>query len=150
MQVVTLASDALQSDVRAAALFRLQPSETSEERQASTRAAIDEESIFASSSHSSSTPKTITRREKSRIMLTSLAQKHKLEDKQAKATSSRKDIGVVLKKTERVKEESSEEGLPPAKVAKMGEEEDIKVEELKCEQSTLSLCDYGSTSSESD
>ncbi len=103
-------------DVLAATLLRLQPSQSSEERQSSARDSIIDEDIFsskdgaafaatpstsgASSSSSSSMagPSPLSTKDRSKMALHGIVSKHRLESRQSKASPLKKGIGVILKK----------------------------------------------------
>ena len=130
-----------EADVQKAKLLQLQATESPEQRLLETRESIAEESIFKSKSRPLNvSPST---KEKSKMNFQAMALKHNLERKQAKAESSI-SLGVKLKSNAKKKDdeelaENFDDAGPSSSSKGSG---DIG--------QNLSLCAYGSTSSESD
>lgn len=180
-----------QDDIRTASLMRLQPAETSEDRQKSSRETIADESIFRPGAGSRKATEKSHAKEMSRINLKNIVQKQRQKEIVAKASPLKKNsLGIIVKKRkispdikdEEKCEETGEE--PREKESKQGFEEDgtgeksdgisEKIIAEKSDESVakskdnspqpggsgtapdktlgsgLLLCDYGSTSSDSD
>lgn len=167
------------ADVEMAALMRLQPSESSEERQQTSRETIAEESIFSPStsganpaatpsstpsSSSSSTSTPISAKERSRQNIQSMVQRHRLKSKQA-GLANQRSLGIVLKRPaskepsqiqdeEQAKKEKKEKGTN-SEASPSSEHMSSQPTSEQTENDSLTtqqplLCDYGSTSSDSD
>ena len=130
-----------------ASLLRLQPSETPEERQGTSRDAIAVQSIFSSAS-----PSTVTSpKEKSRASLEGIVTKHRLQAKEAKATASLGKLGIRIKGNKAKKEE--EDAEVKGEAASSSKEETSEVKESPVPSTStglLGLGDYGSSSGDSD
>ena len=157
-----------QDDIRAASLLRLQTSESSEDREKSSREVIENESIFKPSPRAAAIS---DKREQSRLNLKSIVQKQRQKEMIAK-TCPLKTLGVIVKKKkidpgEEIKEEGPEdvqdkskdgEDLEPASKVVADNPEPGGSGKSKVDGEGggikpslgLSLCDYGSTSSESE
>ncbi len=153
-------------------LLKMQPSTSSEERQSNSREVIMEESIFsaknspstsllASPSSSISSSSSPSLKDKSKFKLEGIVKKHRLEDKRSKA-GPLKNIGIVLKKDKKKDDDDSE--------AKKTEESNAVIDSAEDKaqagdpkeggsgtntttpgnSNPLSLCDYGSSTDDSE
>ena len=138
-------------DIKAASLIKFQAAETSEEKQSRKRASIAEESVFKSKSRKVFRAKegAASKKERSRKNLVGLVNQHRIKTAIEKTTSNPlKNIGVVLRRISS-KSESSDPEPGPSTSCSSPSTESSRSEAL--ETSGLgSLCDYGSTSSDSD
>ena len=138
-------------DIKTASLIKFQAAETSEERQSKKRASIEEESVFRAKSRKVFRAKegAASKKERSRKNLVGLVNQHRIKTAIEKTTSNPlKNIGVVLRRTSS-KSESSDPEPGPSTSCSSPSTESSRSEAL--ETSGLgSLCDYGSTSSDSD
>jgi len=139
-------------DIKTASLIKFQASETSEERQSRKRASIEEESVFKTKSRKVFRAKegAASKKEKSRKNLVGLVNQHRIKTAIEKTTANPlRNIGVVLRRTSSKSESSDPEPGPSSTSCSSPSTESSRSEAL--ETSGLgSLCDYGSTSSDSD
>ena len=138
-------------DVKTASLIKFQAAETSEERQSKKRASIEEESVFRAKARKVFRAKegAASNKERSRKNLVGLVNQHRIKTAIEKRTSNPlRNIGVVLRRTSS-RSESSDPEPGPSTSCSSPSTESSRSEAL--ETSGLgSLCDYGSTSSDSD
>ena len=139
-------------DIKTASLIKFQASETSEERQSRKRASIEEESVFKTKSRKVFRVKegAASKKEKSRKNLVGLVNQHRIKTAIEKTTANPlRNIGVVLRRTSSKSESSDPEPGPSSTSCSSPSTESSRSEAH--ETSGLgSLCDYGSTSSDSD
>ena len=139
-------------DIKTASLIKFQAAESSEERQSKKRASIEEESVFRAKSRKVFRAKegAASKKERSRKNLVGLVNQHRIKTAIEKTTSNpMRNIGVVLRRTSSKSSESSDPEPVPSTSCSSPSTESSRSEAL--ETSGLgSLCDYGSTSSDSD